>query len=172
MSIVQKIKNFWLGSEEQYEDGFDDLFRIDGGKVEHSNASVPPISDKKKLKESQSAPTSHLRVIDKASPFSATNEVVVLEPVSFSQAPDIIGYLRKGSSVVLNLCKIDPEQSQRLVDFVCGGIYALDGSQRRVGEGVFLLVPSSMNISSANPSKDGRLALWVNKENETQSESA
>jgi cell division inhibitor SepF len=72
-----------------------------------------------------------------------------------------IQYLKKGSSIVLNLCKLDAEQSQRLIDFVCGGIYALDGSQKRVGEGVFLLVPNSMNINLVE-GKENKLtqAFW------------
>ena len=31
MSIVEKIKSFWLGAEETYDEGFDELFRLEGG---------------------------------------------------------------------------------------------------------------------------------------------
>ncbi len=171
MSIVEKIKSFWLGSEETYDEGFDDLFRIEGGlgsKLNTTPEIIPTPSPstsvtlptKSKIKDSSTS-QSHLKVLEQTSALSATNEVVVLEPTSFSQAPELIQYLRRGSSIVLNLCKLDPEQSQRLIDFVCGGIYALDGSQRRVGEGVFLLVPSSVNINSIE-NRENRLlhSFW------------
>lgn len=162
MSIVEKIKSFWLGAEETYDEGFDDLFRLEGGLGNTSAAAsaaskltpvnepnIIPTPSKGKAKEMLPATNSqsHLKVLEQTA-YSATNEVVVLEPTSFSQAPEVLQYLRRGSSIVLNLCKLDSEQSQRLIDFVCGGIYALDGSQRRVGEGVFLLVPSCVNINS------------------------
>jgi len=163
MSIVERIKSFWLGAEETYDEGFDDLFRLEGGlgnsTTTNNNSSnklaaqssepstIPTPPTKGKAKDNLPATTSHLKVLEQTA-YSATNEVVVLEPTSFNQAPEVLQYLRRGSSIVLNLCKLDSEQSQRLIDFVCGGIYALDGSQRRVGEGVFLLVPSCVNINS------------------------
>ncbi|MDX1920568.1 MAG: cell division protein SepF [Candidatus Caenarcaniphilales bacterium] len=158
MSIVEKIKSFWLGSEESYDEGFDDLFRIESGlgNAQQSRAPIstdisPSITSKTKMKEpiSGSLSSNNLKVLEQPM-YSATNEVIVLEPTSFNQAPDVLQYLRRGSSIVLNLCKLDAEQSQRLIDFICGGIYALDGSQRRVGEGVFLLVPNSVNINSVD----------------------
>ena len=175
MSIVEKIKSFWLGAEETYDEGFDELFRLEGGLGSSSiraNSSfstpqtpsdsllTPSNSAKSKSKESTNNSLPHLKLLEQAN-YSATNEVVVLEPTSFSQAPEVIQFLRKGSSIVLNLCKLDADQSQRLIDFVCGGIYALDGSQRRVGEGVFLLAPSSVNINSVD-SKENKLlhSFW------------
>ena len=73
---------------------------------------------------------------------------MVFEPQEFGQAVRVIEFLRKGSSVVLNLAGLPDEDSQRLLDFVCGGMFALDGSQKRVGDRVFLLVPNSVNISA------------------------
>ena len=167
-TLVDKIKNFWLGSEETYDEGFDDLFRIESGLSNTTNRTNSPdlipttssnsMKNKEKFIETSSP---HLKVLEHNSSYSATNEVIVLEPTSFSQAHDVIQYLKKGSSIVLNLCKLDAEQSQRLIDFVCGGIYALDGSQKRVGEGVFLLVPNSMNINLVE-GKENKLtqAFW------------
>ena len=37
MSIVEKIKSFWLGSDETYDEGFDDLFRIESGLGNSNN---------------------------------------------------------------------------------------------------------------------------------------
>ncbi len=165
MSIVEKIKNFWLGSEETYEDGFDELFSVENSspKNQQTVTDPTPISTKSSKVKEFSSPA-HLKVLDQANPYSATNEVVVLEPTNFSQAPEVIQYLRRGSSVVLNLYKLDEEQSQRLIDFVCGGIYAIDGSQRRVGEGVFLLVPSNVNINTIQKeAKDSKLSFWTPK---------
>jgi cell division inhibitor SepF len=179
MSIVEKIKSFWLGSDETYDEGFDDLFRIESGLGNSNNngnnkASLTTPSsletsnlttiNKTKIKDSPSNSSNHLKILEQNS-YSATNEVVVLEPTNFNQAPEVLQYLRRGSSVVLNLCKLDSDQSQRLVDFVCGGIYALDGSQRRVGEGVFLLVPSSVNINSIENRESKLLhSFWAQRE--------
>lgn len=75
-------------------------------------------------------------------------EVVVVEPHSFEEMPQVIQTLRERKSVVLNLNVMDPEEAQRAVDFVAGGTYAIDGHQERIGESIFLFTPSSVKVST------------------------
>jgi cell division inhibitor SepF len=76
------------------------------------------------------------------------SEVVVLEPRSFEEMPQVIQALRERKSVVLNLTIMDPDQAQRAVDFVAGGTFALDGHQERIGESIFLFTPSCVQVST------------------------
>ncbi len=75
-------------------------------------------------------------------------EVVVIEPHSFEEMPQVIQTLRERKSVVLNLNVMDPEEAQRAVDFVAGGTYAIDGHQERIGESIFLFTPSCVKVST------------------------
>lgn len=76
------------------------------------------------------------------------SEVVVIEPRSFEEMPQVIQALRERKSVVLNLTIMDPDQAQRAVDFVAGGTYAIDGHQERIGESIFLFTPSCVQVST------------------------
>lgn len=76
------------------------------------------------------------------------SEVVVMEPRSFEEMPQVIRALRERKSVVLNLTVMDPDQAQRSVDFVAGGTYAIDGHQERIGESIFLFTPSCVQVST------------------------
>jgi cell division inhibitor SepF len=49
-------------------------------------------------------------------------------------------------TVVLHLEALDPQEAQRIIDFVSGGVYAIDGQSERLGESVFLFAPSIVNI--------------------------
>ncbi|WP_013322411.1 cell division protein SepF [Gloeothece verrucosa] len=75
-------------------------------------------------------------------------EVVVIEPHSFEEMPQVIQTLRERKSVVLNLNVMDPEEAQRAVDFVAGGTYAIDGHQERIGESIFLFTPNCVKVST------------------------
>jgi cell division inhibitor SepF len=75
-------------------------------------------------------------------------EVVVIEPHSFEEMPQVIQTLRERKSVVLNLNVMEPEEAQRAVDFVAGGTYAIDGHQERIGESIFLFTPSCVKVST------------------------
>ena len=79
---------------------------------------------------------------------NAASEVVVIEPHSFEEMPQVIQALRERRSVVLNLNVMNPEEAQRAVDFVAGGTYAMDGHQERVGESIFLFTPSCVKVST------------------------
>jgi cell division inhibitor SepF len=76
------------------------------------------------------------------------SEVVVVEPRSFEEMPQVIQALRERKSVVLNLTTIDPDEAQRAVDFVAGGTYAIDGHQERIGESIFLFTPSCVQVTT------------------------
>ncbi len=79
---------------------------------------------------------------------STLSEVVVIEPRSFEEMPEVIRALRERKAVVLNLTLMDPDQAQRSVDFVAGGTYAIDGYQERIGESIFLFTPNSVQVST------------------------
>ena len=75
-------------------------------------------------------------------------EVLVIEPRSFEEMPQVIQGLRERRSIVLNLTMMDPDEAQRAVDFVAGGTYAIDGHQERIGESIFLFTPSCVQVST------------------------
>jgi cell division inhibitor SepF len=75
-------------------------------------------------------------------------EVVVYEPRSFEEMPQVIQALRDRRSVVLNLNMMDPDEAQRAVDFVAGGTYAIDGHQERIGDSIFLFTPNCVQVTT------------------------
>ena len=49
---------------------------------------------------------------------------------------------------------MEPEQAQRTIDFVSGGVYAMDGQSERLADTVFLFAPSLVRISH-DDNRDG-----------------
>ena len=78
------------------------------------------------------------------------NEVVVMEPHSFDEVPQVIQTLKEQRSVILNLNIMDAEEAQRAVDFIAGGTYAIDGHQERIGESIFLFTPRNVKVSTVS----------------------
>lgn len=83
---------------------------------------------------------------------NAVNEVVVIEPHSFDEIPQVIQTLREQRCVILNLNVMEPDEAQRAVDFVAGGTYAIDGHQERIGESIFLFTPRNVKVSTVSGS--------------------
>jgi cell division inhibitor SepF len=77
---------------------------------------------------------------------SRFNEVVVLSPSRFDQGTDAVLAVQQQRMVVLHLGAMDPQEAQRTIDFVSGGVYAMDGQSERLGEAVFLFAPALVSI--------------------------
>lgn len=88
--------------------------------------------------------------------------MVVFQPQTYDDTQTIIDNLKSGKPVIVNLETLNPDIAQRVLDFIGGAIYALDGSVRKVSKGIFLLAPEGVDIAGnftsdySSNSKDGR----------------
>lgn len=66
--------------------------------------------------------------------------------------------LLNNRAVIINFSRMDEGQSKRIVDFVMGTVYALNGDIQRVGEKIFLATPPKFvtdgKIADATSEKD------------------
>jgi cell division inhibitor SepF len=74
--------------------------------------------------------------------------MILIEPRSFEEMPQVIDALRQRKSVILNMTLIRQEEAQRSVDFVAGGTYAIDGHYERIGDNIFLFTPNCVQVST------------------------
>ncbi|NJL40903.1 MAG: cell division protein SepF [Leptolyngbyaceae cyanobacterium RM2_2_4] len=84
-------------------------------------------------------------------------EILMVEPRSFEEIPEVVSALKERKSVILNVSLMDAASAQRSVDFVAGGAYAIDGRQERLAETVFLFTPSFVQISNQTPAQAGAI---------------
>jgi len=73
--------------------------------------------------------------------------MVVFQPQTYEDTQTIIDNLKSRKPVIVNLDSLNVEVGQRVLDFMSGAIYALDGSIRKVSKGIFLLAPRGVDIS-------------------------
>jgi cell division inhibitor SepF len=77
--------------------------------------------------------------------------VSVYHPRRYDEVTEMGDALRSRHLVTVNLTGADRVMSQRIVDFLSGVIYTLDGKMHRIAEGIYLFVPSNVQINA----KDG-----------------
>ncbi len=84
-------------------------------------------------------------------------KVVVMQPESFEEARDITNHLKNRKPIVVNLESVEKEVARRIVDFLSGAVYALDGDIQKISNGIFLLAPHNVGIMGydAVPTKSG-----------------
>lgn len=75
------------------------------------------------------------------------SQMFVVEPERFETAADIADHIRSGHSVVMNLERTDKDTARRLIDFLSGVAYALNGKIRRVSANTYVITPYNVDIS-------------------------
>lgn len=81
-----------------------------------------------------------------AGPAGESPTILVLHPQGMADGQRAIEAVRRGQSVVLDASALEPSLGQRLVDYTCGGIQAMDGQSRRLGDAVFLFTTALSHI--------------------------
>ncbi len=76
-----------------------------------------------------------------------TFKVVVSEPVSFDEVQVLADHLKNRKQLILNFDNTQPEISQRIIDFISGTTYALEGHSQALGKNIFIFTPSNVEIA-------------------------
>lgn len=77
---------------------------------------------------------------------SGKQEVVLFHARTFDDAAKAADELRRKKAVVLNMENVDKALTRRVVDFLSGSVYALDGSVKKVAQSTYLFCPHNMDV--------------------------
>lgn len=140
----------------------DELKKITRPYVEDDNAfddfEEEPVKEKRSSRhssfdvdlESQPAPERRRSAASSAKVVNinatAQMQVILAKPDRFDMVTEIADHLRNKHAVVLNLEATEKEVSRRLVDFLCGCAYALDGKIKKIAVSTFLITPYNVDI--------------------------
>lgn len=75
-------------------------------------------------------------------------KMVISQPTAFEQSDEICSFLKERKSVIVNLEYVNKDVARRIVDFISGGVYALDGYIQKVSNSIFLVAPSNYEITN------------------------
>ena len=73
-------------------------------------------------------------------------EVVLFHAKTFDDAAKAADELRKRKAVILNMENVDKSLTRRVVDFLSGSVYALDGRVKKVAQSTYLFCPHNMDV--------------------------
>lgn len=149
MSTVWKRMGTFLGFVEDYDDD------------EYGEASEPaPTTTRSESPAVRAEPSNvrrlpparvdeaHVATATKVRPVSTGHKVHLTEPSTFNDVEEVGENFRNGVPVIMNLAGASENVAKRLLDFASGLIFGLDGRIERVGDRVFLLTPSGVDVST------------------------
>ena len=151
MSIWDNIKKFAQPySDEEYDD-----YEEDAEEFEEEQESTPrrrrsPFASTTEEAAEYSAPAAPAtnsgfsgQVLNMS---SGKQEVVLFHAKTFDDAAKAADELRRKKAIILNMENVDKALTRRVVDFLSGSVYALDGSVKKVAQSTYLFCPHNMDV--------------------------
>lgn len=72
--------------------------------------------------------------------------VMLFEPRTFEDAQELADHLRSRRAIIINMQRLRSDIMIRIVDFLSGTVYALNGSISKLGPCIYICTPDSMEI--------------------------
>lgn len=131
MGVMNRIWNF-LGLQEEEEEEIVERVRVKETQEEPEYGGTDPRRNKGNLV---------------GLPSLKPTKMILSEPRSYEETQEIADHLRARRPVVVNLQRVRQDLAVRIVDFLSGTVYALNGGINKIGPGIFLCTPDTMEIS-------------------------
>ncbi len=147
--FVNKIWNL-LGVEN--EDDYEDEY------YEGDNTTYP--AEEKEY----TAPTTNKKNKVVGMPGVPQVKVIISQPSTFEQSEEICEHLKEKKSVIVNLEYVNKDVARRIIDFISGAVYALDGNIQKISNSIFLVAPFNYEITNEVVKEDikNKLAVsWI-----------
>lgn len=175
MSFWDEIKNFTkpYNDEEEFDD-YDD--EMDDSFEEPAAESQPQRTPRFGRRESAPAQESSFtpaNVNNSFTPAAGTGfngqvagtsnkiQLVLVRPETFNDAPTIAANMRAKKAVVLNLEGVEKGLARRIVDFLTGCSYALDGTVKKVSQSTYVFCPQNMEVLGDLKNLQGEVENYV-----------
>ena len=85
--------------------------------------------------------------VNKVIPIRKDMEVTMFRPTSVEESRLVVDSLKEGKTVVLNLEEVRIAIAQRIVDFICGAAYDMEGNLQSISDSIFIVTPSNISLS-------------------------
>lgn len=135
MGLMDNLKKVMISQND--DDRYDEEYEDE--ETEEVVEPAKPASNK--FTPSVSRPVSNYSVSN-----NDKMQVVVVEPKDFETCQKIATHIRESRPVLINFENTDSHVAARIVDFVSGAIFALDGRIQKISKHIFLVAPNSVVI--------------------------
>ena len=160
MSFKDKVKSL-IGIDE--EDFFEEEFEVPTIQPPMTHAAptnVQPVEHPRQPLRAVDQPKQTNRgQVSTMNANAMMSKVIIREPKEYSDAQNIADCLKESLPVFVNLQRLDKGQGRRVIDFLGGVIYAVDGEIKRVGNDLFLCTPKTVETDGAVTETNDELSL-------------
>ena len=154
----EEVDDRYEDYDDDYEDFDDDDYYDDDrsyNQPQYSNPQEPSLTSRRGRTGGQAKVVPMPDNVRPVAPVQDRDmKMVIYKPSSYDETDSVIDSLRARKPIVVNLDEIDPKVAQRILDYISGAVYALNGYIRRAARNIFVVAPSNIEISTTGLDDD------------------
>lgn len=139
MGLVSSIKDF-IGGESSYEDDYEDFEEVEEYADDEEPVRRPALA-KFASRRSDSSRTEQS--------LSYENDITIIKVRKYDDATSIASVLKERRPVIFDVIEMEKsDEAEKVVNFMVGAVFAVDGNIKRISGGIFIATPKNMKINS------------------------
>jgi len=177
MGLFDKIRDFVTAEDEVSDDDWDEEVEPEQRYTPPKRSSgygVSPGTEPLQRREPIRAPLSQERSRENVIPLrsqevirriTAEFKIVVIDPNSFDDCPQLVDSLKSRKPVIVNLENLENDTARKIFDFLSGATYALSGNVQKIAQNIFVFLPENVDVQSSTNTQsfkyaDEKESLW------------
>lgn len=133
------------------------------GEYDSENVESEDLEEQAVNARSSYRPRRSFREIENENPYSSRNgqskiipmstaisssKMVITQPTCYEDVQEIGGYLKEKKAVIINLESVNKDDARRVLDFLSGATFIVDGTIQKVSNLIYLMTPRNVEIQN------------------------
>ena len=157
-AIINKFMNLiGVGGQEAEEyDENEEYINDENEGFEDENVQdiyeKPPVKQRRSFsdieRESQYSPRNMQTKVIPMNTGVSSSKMVITQPTCYDEVEGIGEYLKSRKSIIINLENVGKEDARRILDFLSGATFMVEGTIQRVSNLIYLITPKNVEIQN------------------------
>ena len=144
VNILDKLKEYLKVNDGGEGTDIDDDGTVEVYEPEDTEAVIEQEEDEEPVRPRVASRNPR---VNKVIPIRKDLEVTMFKPSSVEESRLVVDSLKEGKTVVLNLEEVRTAVAQRIVDFICGATYHMEGNLQSISDSIFIVTPANVELS-------------------------
>lgn len=153
MAIMDKLMNvIGIGNVDEYDEvdyNTEEEQEVEKAEDVYTRNSYKPSKSFKDIERESQYSTSNMQ--SKVIPMNtavSSSKMVITQPTCYDEVEGIGDYLKTKKSIIVNLENVGKEDARRILDFMSGAAFMVEGTIQKVSNLIYLITPKNVEIQN------------------------
>ncbi len=131
--------------DDNYEDGYSEEIEDEEDIYNQQNSARTRRASVREVENANNGQTTRVISVNNG---LTSSKMVITQPTCYNDVEEVGNYLKNKKSVIINLENVGKEDARRVIDFLSGAIFMIEGNIQKVSNLIYLMTPRTVEIQN------------------------